>query len=84
MSHHLAATMLDCVLDDVTEKNDILLWVCLFTFSTHCFAMSRRGDQRGNFAMAVNKKLREEGCVDPISVSPLCKLGPHSSSDLMA
>ena len=83
MSHHLAATKLACILDDMTEKNDILSWVHLFTFSTHFLAISRRGGRQCNFAMAVNKKLREEGCVDLISVSPLCKLDPHSSSDII-
>ena len=89
-SHHHAATKLACILDGVTEKNDILSWVRLFTFSTHFFAMSRRGGRQCNFATAVNKKLREECCVDLISLSPLCKPDhplckpdPHSSSDIM-
>ena len=56
-------------------KNDILSWVRLFAFSTRCFAMSRMAGQQHNLATAVNKKLREEVCVDPIPASPLCKQG---------
>ena len=59
-SRHLAATKLASILDDVTEKNDFSSWDRLFTFSSRCFAATKRGGQRRSLAAAVNKQLRDE------------------------
>ena len=49
----------------MTEKNDFPSWDRLFAFSSHCFAVSKRGGQRRSLAAAVNKQLWDKPAPAP-------------------
>ena len=67
-----AVTKLAGILGEVTDMNDITWWTRLFTFSSCCITLPKRGGQRRSLATAVNAQLRDE--------SELPTQPPHQSS----